>query len=200
MATTSDEPCGGRVRRTKFPEWKSPIRKSQYRTKTLPFLKNDFQCRCAYCMKHLGSDDIMQVDHFDPRRKQDRIQLYRNLFLADPRCNNRKRDLWPSEDAQKAGCRFLDCCQELDYGGCIFENPESHELVGTTPAARYHIKAIDLNAPELIEARKERAEFIAMKKIVGQSAMHDPGVDRALSLMEPHFKNYIPEIPAPPLN
>lgn len=97
-----------------------------------------------------------EVDHFDPRKKQDKIQQYSNLFPADRRCNRAKGAQWPTDEEQKLGIRFLNCCEEVDYGECIFERPETGELVGTTVAARYHIEALRLNCPELCRLRKKR--------------------------------------------
>lgn len=191
-------PCKGRVRRSAFPEYLSPIRKTTYRKKSLRFLKVDFKCRCAYCMKPLGSDSDMDVDHFDPRRKNDRIQLYANLFLADKRCNYIKSDHWPSAEASAAGARFLNCCEEVEYGVCIFEDPETHKLVGTTPAAKYHIKIIDLDAPELIEARRVRSDYFASKAKIETMSKSDANVKRAVALLEPYIKQFIPAIPPPP--
>lgn len=191
-------PCEGRVTRSKFPEWLSPIRKTTYRRKSLPFLKKDFMCRCAYCMKPLAADSDMDVDHFDPRLKQNKVQLYSNLFLADKRCNDRKSDHWPSSDAQAEGARFLNCCNEMDYGECIFEDPETHELIGTTPAAKYHIRMIDLNAPELVEARSDRSGYLSLMPRIEGMSKADANVERAMALIEPYIKQFIPAIPPPP--
>jgi len=106
-----------------------------------------------------ASDREMQIDHFDPRQKKNRIQVYANLFLADAHCNGTKSDTWPDKEESDNGLRFLNCCEEQDYGHCIFEDPETHELVGTTPAAIYHIEMIDLNAPHLVDNRRRRAEI-----------------------------------------
>lgn len=50
----------------------------------------------------------------------------------------------------------------MDYGVHIFENPETHELVGVTPAGRYHIIACDLNADHLVTERRERSLLRAL--------------------------------------
>jgi hypothetical protein len=53
----------------------------------------------------------------------------------------------------------LNCCNEADYGVHIFEDPDSHEVVGVTPEGKYHVRNCDLNAPHFIEERAERAEL-----------------------------------------
>jgi hypothetical protein len=55
--------------------------------------------------------------------------------------------------------RFLNCCDEVDYGHHIFEHPMTRRLVGVSPAGRYHIRMCDLNAPHLVTERKLRAEL-----------------------------------------
>jgi hypothetical protein len=155
-------------------------------------------------MRHLEFDSIMQVDHFDPREKKNAIQRYSNLFLADSRCNLSKSDTWPNEDEKRQGLRFLDCCAEQDYDECIFEHPETHELVGTTPAARYHIDTIDLNSPELIEQRQKRSEYLLTISDITQVAKKfsppdvQAVVNKVLADLKPHLKEYIPFIKAPP--
>lgn len=65
----------------------------------LPYLKNDFSCRCNYCNIHeetLGTASF-QIDHFIPQKsfkgKQDQLLTqYNNLVLACPKCNRAKSD------------------------------------------------------------------------------------------------------------
>jgi hypothetical protein len=101
----------------------------------------------------------MEIDHFNPNKKRNLIQQYENLFLATRHCNGAKRDRWPSNKERQLGVRFLNCCEETDYGVHIFEDPQTHELVGITPAGRYHVRNCDLNAPHLVEERAERAKL-----------------------------------------
>jgi hypothetical protein len=101
----------------------------------------------------------MEVDHFNPHKKNDYIQVYDNLFLATRHCNGAKRDRWLSNRQRRLGARFLNCCKETDYGVHILEDPDTHELVGVTPEGKYHVRNCDLNAPHLVEERAERAEL-----------------------------------------
>jgi hypothetical protein len=109
-------------------------------------------------MRHIVDvgERVMEVDHFDPRKKKDKIQEYDNLFLADRHCNSSKWDVWPNAADRRKGMRFLNCCQEMDYGEQIFEDRLTHKLIGFTPAARYHIRILQLNAPHLVTARRHR--------------------------------------------
>jgi len=137
------------------------FRKTQFR-EAWDFLALDFENRCAYSMQHTqlaGGKKCMEVDHFNPHKKQNKIQEYENLFLATRHCNGAKRDRWPSNKHRKLGVRFLNCCEELDYGLHIFEDPDTHEVVGVTPAGKYHVRNCDLNADHLVKERADRAKI-----------------------------------------
>jgi hypothetical protein len=110
-------------------------------------------------MQHYERAGKLEVDHFDPRRKKDLRQEYDNLFPASRHCNAKKSDHWPNQLEIAAGCRFLNPCEEMDYGEQIFENPQTHQVFGTTPAARWHIRICGLNADQLVSERAKRATY-----------------------------------------
>jgi hypothetical protein len=148
-----------RVIRKNIP--KQVLTRSAYR-RAWPYLALDFDERCAYSMQHTyraGGRKCMEVDHFNPHKKDDDIQQYKNLFPATRHCNGAKRDRWPSNKDRQQGVRFLNCCEESDYGVHIFEDPDTNELVGVTPEGKYHVRNCDLNAMHLVQERAERAEL-----------------------------------------
>jgi hypothetical protein len=102
---------------------------------------------------------LMEIDHFDPTIPGRARNQYENLFLSSRFCNGRKQGNWPEPIERAKGVRFLNCCEELDYGKHIFEDPETHCVFGVTAAGRYHIRILDLNAPHLVEERAERAHY-----------------------------------------
>lgn len=163
---------------------------------------DDFGFRCAYSMVHVKviSDREMEVDHFDPRRK--RRCGYDNLFPAYALCNSAKGDTWPGREEEELGVRFLNPCEETDYGKQLFEDPATHELIGTTTAARYHIEMLDLNNPSLVLHRKERAEMweIVNSPVMAKTRTKEDEREAAeicrtlLGILE----TKIPMIPAPP--
>lgn len=186
-----------RVERGKVAPHKIPLKPHKPRA-CLDELRRDFLDRCAYCMRRMDDSKTMEVDHFNPNQKKDRIQLYQNLFLSDRRCNGTKSNTWPTKEELARGERFLDCCQEIDYGGTIFEDPQTHELIGTTPAARYHIEHIGLNHPFLVTERSKRTvqlktmrEFEPFRKI-------NPKIEMAYLVVQKSVGKLIPEIPPPP--
>lgn len=164
----------------------------------------DFEGRCAYCMRHVTlCDGDLEVDHFDPTKKDDSLQYYDNLFPASRGCNKFKSNRWPDADQLAAGERFLNPCAEMDYGGSIFEDPVSHLLVGTTSAARWHIDILRLNREDLVDERRRRSEIRALlsdpivQELRGNAQA--PGAAMAATL-ETVAKTLIPPIPPPPSN
>ena len=80
----------------------------------------------------------MEVDHFDPRKKNDPIQQYSNLMLSSRHCNGAKSSFWPSESQGQRGLRLLNPCEEPDYGVHVFEDASTNELVGASPTGEFH--------------------------------------------------------------
>ena len=102
----------------------------------------------------------------------------------------------------RLGMRLLNPCKEMDYGAIIFEDPDTHELVGSTPIARYHIDILDLNNPSLVLARKERSELRALLDVPvllkNETALTDPGLQTVMKALQQILGYKIPNIPAPP--
>lgn len=157
--SASDEPPS-RIVRKNFPKGK--LTRSNYRKRALSCLMADFSDRCAYSMLHkdmAGGVSAIDVDHFDPRLKSQYLQSYSNLFPSSRHCNGKKQNAWPTKEMEAAGIRFLDCTKEHDYGGHILEDPATHRVFGTTPAGRYHVRVLDLNASVFIKHRQMRANL-----------------------------------------
>jgi len=160
----------------------------------------DFGGRCAYSMQHHLRCGKLEVDHFDPRRKKDLIQEYANLFPASRHCNGKKSGKWPNRAEQAAGGRFLNPCEELDYGEQIFEDPVTHRLLGTTPAAVWHIRNCGLNADHLVDERRRRAEHwrtLKKKAVLRITASHRT-VAEVIAKFREEVELMVPEIPPPP--
>lgn len=144
----------------------------------------------------------MEVDHFDPRKKRELIQPYENLFLASHPCNNFKGTTWPSKADLAAGCRFLNCCEEQDYDEQIFEDPDTHYLIGATTAAIWHIRNLDLSAPHLVDERRDRAEL--RRLLNAQPIRVKPDADKAqmdllIERLKKSLETMIPDIRPPPV-
>jgi hypothetical protein len=180
---------------------KQIFKPSNYR-KTLPMLLADFEGRCAYSLVHVKGvgESQMHVDHHNPNLKK--RSPYTNLFPAYGLCNMAKGDSWPTESQMKNGIRYLNPCAEADYNHQIFEDPATHQLVATTPAADYHIEMLDLNNPALVNQRKERAD---LNRAINSPVFCKPGspswdaaAAEIMKLFLGILDNKIPPIQPPP--
>jgi hypothetical protein len=137
---------------------------------------------------------LMEIDHFNPTLTGRKKHGYSNLVLSSRFCNNRKQANWPSPAERKLGIRFLNCCEEIDYDEQIFEDTTTHRLVGVNAAARYHIRILDLNAPHLLEERRDRAE---LRKLLFEDRKRvketEPAM-RAFRLLKDQLNYLIPPI------
>lgn len=166
------------------------------------YLLKDFEGRCAYSMRHIeiaGGERHMEVDHFDPTIRGAERNRYDNLMLSTKHCNLMKRDRWPTASERKAGCVLIDPCSECDYGKHIFEDPDTHLLVGSTTAGRYQIDVCDLNHPTFVLERTNRATFLALTRGKPKTfAGSFIEIGELLGFVNRHFELFIPEIPPPP--
>jgi hypothetical protein len=182
------------------PPPKKPIKRSKYRKAIIELLR-DFDSRCAYSMQHQSRSGTLEVDHFDPKQKKDIIQQYSNLFPASRHCNGKKGDNWPNKAELAAGCRFLNPCEEMDYGDQIFEDPTTNKLIGVTPAAIWHIRICALNSDHLIAERRRRAKHrqtLEQKAIRTKRGASDETIKELIRSFREEVELMIPPIPAQP--
>lgn len=162
-------------------------------------LLEDFDNRCAYSLVHVKQvgKSAIHVDHHNPKLK--RKSPYANLFPAFSVCNQSKGDTWPDP---QAGVRFLNPCVETEYGTEIFEDPNTHELIGTTDNARYHILMLDLNNETLVHQRAERSILLGLFHQPAICNPSSPARDGAAAIVGTKvmeiLRTKIPEIPPPP--
>lgn len=133
------------------------------------------------------------MDHFDPRLKNQPLQSYENLMPSTRLCNSLKGNKWPTPEERADGFRFLDPTKELDYDHQIFEDPDTHHLMGTTPAAIFHIRVLGLNSRFFVTQRRDRAKFNEIMK--WQGILH--GIAEVEEVKR-RFAELIPLIKPPP--
>ncbi|MXY26781.1 HNH endonuclease [Candidatus Poribacteria bacterium] len=123
-----------------------------------PYLRQDFDYRCAYCGAHeqlKGGPHAFCVDHFKPRSKRGPVNDYSNLYWVCIPCNMIKHDKWPTSKQRRRGYRFADPCREMDYGVHFLESDEGF-LKPITACGEYHISMLRLNRAWLQQHRQER--------------------------------------------
>ena len=102
-----------------------------------PYLRHDFEFRCAYCLRHefyFGGGEAGEIDHRKPLHLFPNLRnTYENLYWSCRKCNAVKSGLWPSENQIRRGLRFLDPCTE-DHDDHRRTQPDG-SLVPTTRRA-----------------------------------------------------------------
>jgi len=163
-------------------------------------LLRDFQRRCAYSQQHTDrslGERTMEIDHFNPLLSGLKRHKYENLFLATRHCNGAKSDTWPTKIARDKGIRFLNPCEENDYGVHLFEHPVTHRLIGITPAGDFHITVCDLNATQFVNERADRAKIYDLLQNTPVTPTHkskNGEVLEPIKLLREQFEKMIPLI------
>jgi uncharacterized protein (TIGR02646 family) len=128
-----------------------------------PYLRIDFDRRCAYC--HIpelryGTPGNYAVDHFRPKSRvefRNLICRYSNLFYTCRDCNLYKGPTWPSRAERSRGLRFLDpCAVDLATQWTICGDGA---LTPKNAAAQYMIEQLRLNRQDLCDWRRDKAEL-----------------------------------------
>jgi hypothetical protein len=152
-------------------------------------------------MRHVqiaGGLPQMEIDHFNPTLSGRARNAYANLMLSTRLCNNFKRDTWPLANQAEAGMRFLNPTMEMDYEEHLFEDPKTHELVGITPAGKYHIDALDLNNETFVWERATRAKYAKRRASSAILTGSFAELRELLAFVSEYFELFIPAIPPPP--
>lgn len=129
-----------------------------------PFLRSDFERRCAYCERpeeFMGGEESFEVEHFRPKSKFPELDcVYSNLYYACRGCNSHKSETWPSDEQLAEDMRFADPCEEDPYVHHFAERADG-AVEGKTPCGRYTNAHIRLHRDSVKEWRRLRAEAIA---------------------------------------
>lgn len=146
-------------------------------------------------MQRAGGKGGMDIDHHNPNLSHPKKNAYTNLFLATRHCNGKKGKTWPTAEQREAGIRFLNPCDEEDYGVHLFEDPDTFEIWGSTPAGKYHVRMLDLNAGHLVGERRRRHElrnFCKLPQLV--TALRDDALNGVRTFLR-EVDEMIPLIP-----
>jgi len=130
-----------------------------------PFLRLDFESRCAYC--HIpelryGPSRNFTVDHFRPKSNpkfRKLICAYSNLYYVCQDCNSSKGSTWPQPKIQAQGFRFLDPCLD-DLTDHWRVGPDG-SLEPRTTEGEYMVARVQLNRAYLRCWRIEKSALLA---------------------------------------
>ncbi len=124
-----------------------------------PFLRFDFQFRCAYCEMtegYLRGPDVFGADHFRPYKQFPALDcIYDNLYYCCNKCNSYKGTSWPTAEQQAKGLTFVDPCAEDPYA-VHFRIDSFGAASPLSEAGKYSLRIIRLNREECRRFRKKR--------------------------------------------
>ena len=116
-------------------------------------IRKQFCDRCAYCQ---SSEALMavtfEIEHIIPKAAGG-VSILENLCLACPPCNRNKASRQEGIDLETSSpVRFFH--PQTDRWSEHFQwSPSSTELLSLTPIAKVTIAALQMNCPQLINAR-----------------------------------------------
>jgi uncharacterized protein (TIGR02646 family) len=121
-----------------------------------PFLRIDFDYRCAYCKSREvveGGSKKFHIDHYKPKSKFIKlINDYFNLFYSCSECNNAKNDFWPTILNRLLHQFILNPC-EHDFDEHY--NMNQAEWRGNTRVAIWNIERLRLNSKKRVQFRQD---------------------------------------------
>jgi hypothetical protein len=128
-------------------------------TRYRPYLRKDFEYRCAYCeITETSVFGIIAfgIDHFRPKtRFPDLICSYENLYYCCNDCNRYKGRVWPSLELVAAGYFFPDPC-ECDMLSEHLRETEDCRLEAITNAGMFALEILRLNRAACLRFRGRR--------------------------------------------
>ena len=126
-----------------------------------PWLRDEFQFRCAYCLKREMWGQVtfeFELDHFQPQSLNPQLRLdYLNLIYACRRCNAVKRDLTVADPFRLLRSTLVTT---LPDGSLRTQDSDTQRL----------IRQLDLNSPRLKLWR------VTWMRIVALAKERDPGL------------------------
>ena len=173
-----------------------------------PFLREDFQYRCAYCQHHERVFALlrsMTIDHFRPKILFPNLRVeYTNLYYCCGECNTFKADNWPTAEELAADLRFVDVClDEWEEHIAL----DQHTMKGKTLAGQFTVEHLRLARPALTQRNRElKARIIRLqgdlKRIADIRNRSSGIVNRArlqdLNEIEDNLRSDLQELLSPP--
>jgi hypothetical protein len=132
-------------------------------TRYRPYLRKDFECRCAYCGMTEASVfgiETFGVDHFKPKKLfPDLTCVYQNLYYCCNDCNRFKGPVWPSEERIAEGYFFPDPC-ECDPLIEHLKEEEDCRWNAITKAGTFALEVLRLNREPCLRFRRKRQSVL----------------------------------------
>ncbi len=124
-----------------------------------PYLRRDFEFRCAYCEMTEACVFGIQtfgIDHFRPKKLFPHLLCdYQNLYYCCNDCNRYKGPVWPSDERIAEGHFFPDPCQ-CDPRVEHLRESEDATLAPITKAGEFSLEVLRLNREPCLRFRRKR--------------------------------------------
>ena len=131
-----------------------------------PFVREDFEECCAYCLLHeilAAGQESFELDHFRPRSLPGFAALahdFYNLYYTCRPCNLLKGNAWPDHSLEAAGYGFLDLCAETF--SAHFQEESDGSWLPLSRRAEYTLERLRLNRTHLVKIRRYLRESSSM--------------------------------------
>ena len=128
-------------------------------------VRRRYQHRCGYCgVSEAEAGGELTVDHYRPSASGGSDED-ENLVYACSRCNQYKRDFFPTAEELSRGWRVLHPLRD-DVAAHIRVNDLTGNAEPLGETGRFHIALLQLNRPALVQQRLRRrlAALIAEKQ------------------------------------
>ena len=134
-----------------------------------PFLRDEFDCRCAYCLVpegEIGGSKSFQVDHYKPKSIFPSLATtYTNLFYACRDCNAYKAAYWHGLLQKALGKFIINPC---DHDPDEHLNRSAELWEGLSSAGKWNITRLRLNSPAQIKRREDRKKLFSLLNFLKQ--------------------------------
>ncbi len=117
---------------------------------------------CAYTEEHIGPNDAVDIEHFNPLLKYLETDNYQNWFMVKHKPNNLKRTTWIEPILHPTSVDFE---QRLIYfDGYFLNQPEDIETKNLIDLLNLNDEIFVKNRKKYIERRKERIKEKAISE------------------------------------
>lgn len=108
---------------------------------------------CAYTEEYIGSNDAVDIEHFNPSLKYTVVDSYDNWFMVKHKPNNIKRTRWIEPILHPTDEKFEE--RLIYFDGFFLHNPEDIEAKNLIDLLNLNDEIFVKNRKKYIERRKE---------------------------------------------
>ncbi|CAH0334775.1 hypothetical protein FVB9288_00381 [Flavobacterium sp. CECT 9288] len=138
------------------------IYKKSNNKKLAAILLKEQKSFCAYTEEHIGPNDAVDIEHFNPLLKYLEIDNYQNWFMVKHKPNNLKRTTWIEPILHPTSVDFER--RLIYFDGYFLNQPEDIETKNLIDLLNLNDEIFVKNRKKYIERRKERIKEKAISE------------------------------------